>query len=46
MTWAEKIDLATAKPVEDPEKRATMGHPGERHLPEPDRRQELAADVV
>ena len=26
VTWAEKVDVATAKPVEDPEKRARIGH--------------------
>ena len=33
VTWAEKIDLATAKPVEDPEKRARIGHPGKGICP-------------
>ena len=33
VTWAEKIDLATAKPVEDPEKRARIGHSGKGICP-------------
>ena len=45
-TWAEKIDIATAKPVEDPEKRAQIGRPAKDICPESDRRQELATDVV
>ena len=35
VTWAEKIDLATAKPVEDPEKRGRIGHPGKGICPKP-----------
>ena len=45
-TWAEKIDIATAKPVEDPEKRAQIGRPAKDICPKSDRRQELATDVV
>ena len=44
-TWATKMDIATGKPVEDPDKRAGPAS-GQGRLPEPDRRQELAADVV
>ena len=32
-TWAEKIDIATAKPVEDPEKRAQIGRPAKDICP-------------
>ena len=31
--WAEKIDIATAKPVEVPGKRASMGHPAKDICP-------------
>ncbi|MBV8508166.1 MAG: PQQ-dependent dehydrogenase, methanol/ethanol family, partial [Alphaproteobacteria bacterium] len=32
-SWAEKIDVATAKPVEVPGKRASMGHPAKDICP-------------
>ncbi|MBV8092360.1 MAG: PQQ-dependent methanol/ethanol family dehydrogenase [Acetobacteraceae bacterium] len=32
-TWAEKIDIATAKPVEVPDKRASIGHPAKGICP-------------
>ena len=45
-TWASKWDVATSRPVEDPARRASPGKPGKESLPEPHRRQELAAHVL
>ena len=44
--WAKSIDIATTRPVEIADKRPAPGPQGQGCLPEPDRRQELAADVV
>ena len=44
--WAKKWDINTMRAEEDPDKRPGPGPSRQGHLPEPDRRQELAADVL
>ena len=45
LNWAKKVDLSTGMPVEDPAKRPRLGVWARNVCPEPDRRQELGADV-
>ena len=45
-TWANKRDITTSARGRRPGQAARPNHPAKGRLPEPDRRQELAADVV